>query len=133
VSDPRLRVLLDAGVPTAVGLAFREAGHEPLFYNDVLPEKVPDDVVAATAIANDAILVAQDNDMKRLAKRYGEAPQSARFARLHLIRLCCSAPQAANRTRHAMSLIQHEWAFTRAKSARRLWIDIGSHFIRSHR
>jgi hypothetical protein len=32
-----------------------------------------------------------------------------------------------------MSFIEHEWAITRQKAARRLWIDIGTHYLRTYR
>ena len=31
------------------------------------------------------------------------------------------------------ALIEHEWAYTDAKAARRLWIDVEPHTIRTHR
>lgn len=120
-------------MPVAVGSKCKEAGHIRILYNEVLREGVADEVVAATAIENAAILVAHDNDMKRLARRYGEAAHNTRFGRLHLIRLCCPEPQAASRAEQAMSLIQHEWTFASQKAARRLWVDVGPHFIRTHR
>jgi hypothetical protein len=82
---------------------------------------------------NEAILVAVDADMKRLARKYGTSPGNARFKRLNLIRLGCDPVLAAKRLEQAMSLIEHEWAFTGAKAARRLWVDIEAHAIRSHR
>ena len=33
----------------------------------------------------------------------------------------------------AMSLIEHEWAISQEKAARRMWIDIGPHYLRSNR
>jgi predicted nuclease of predicted toxin-antitoxin system len=55
-----------------------------------LPEGEPDTVVCATALANDAILVAIDGDMKQLARRFGQSVKSERFKRLSVIRLCCN-------------------------------------------
>jgi hypothetical protein len=94
---------------------------------------MPDEVVCATALTNDAILVAIDRDMTRLVKRYGMTPDSTRFERLNLIRIGCNGVLGAQRARHAMSLIEHEWAFCQEKAARRLWIDIAPHSIRTHR
>ena len=67
-------MFLDAGVPDSVGQVFKESGHTVIFYRDALPEGAKDEVVCATALKNNAILVAIDGDMKQLAKRYGGKP-----------------------------------------------------------
>ena len=131
--NPKLRTFLDAGVPDSVGRIFSDAGHSVIYHREALDDGVADEVVCATALANDAILVAIDGDMKRIAKRYGMTPQNERFQRLNVIRLCCNEPLAAKRVVQALSLIQHEWNYSQEKTARRLWIDIGPHFIRTHR
>ena len=99
----------------------------------MLPEKVPDEVVGATALANNAILIAVDPDFKRLAQRFGISRGSDRFAQLNLIWLCCDEVMAAKRLEQAMSLIEHEWSVSGAKRARRLWVDVAPHFLRSNR
>jgi predicted nuclease of predicted toxin-antitoxin system len=130
---PQLRTLLDAGVPDSVADVLKERGHHVILYREVLPEGEPDTVVCATALANDAILVAIDGDMKQLARRFGQSVKSERFKRLSIIRLCCNEVLAAKRLGQAMTLIEHEWAVSEEKVARRLWIDIGPHFVRSNR
>jgi hypothetical protein len=130
---PRLRALLDAGVPDSVGAVLTKHSHEVIYYRDVLPEKTADDIVCATALANDAILVAMDGDMKQFPKRFGISQGSSRFDRLSLIRLCCNEVLAAKRLDQAISLIEHEWTFSGAKSSRRLWIEVGAHHLRSNR
>ena len=114
-------------------MTLRQAGHEVILHRDVLPEKTPDPVVAAAALANSAILVAIDKDMKQIAQKYGMTAANGRFDKLHLIRICCSEVQAANRVDQLMSLIEHEWDFTNKKSARRMWVEVGPHFVRSLR
>ena len=124
---------MDASAPDSVGEVFKRRGHTVILHRQVLVEATPDEMVCAAALANQAILVALDNDMTRMVKRYGHSPDNTRFARLHLIRIGCNGILGAQRTEQAMSLIEHEWAFCKEKSARRMWIDIGPHFIRSHR
>jgi predicted nuclease of predicted toxin-antitoxin system len=130
--DP-FRVLLDASVPDSVGKVLARRGCEVILHRDVLPDATPDEVVCATALKNDAILAALDNDMKRIAERYGANPGNTRFARLHLIRIGCNGILGAQRVDQAMTLIEHEWAFTKAKVAQRMWIDIEPHSFRTHR
>jgi predicted nuclease of predicted toxin-antitoxin system len=130
---PRLKAFLDAGIPDSVGAMLTHHGHEVIYYRDVLPEKTADDIVCATALANEAILVAMDGDMKQFPKRFGISQNSSRFDKLNLIRLCCNEVLAAKRLDQAMSLIEHEWTFSDEKSSRRLWIEIGTHHLRSNR
>jgi hypothetical protein len=112
---------------------FTKRGHEVILHREVLPDATPDEVVCATALKNEAILVALDNDMKRIAKRYGANPGNTRFAHLHLIRIGCNGILGAQRVDQAMSLIEHEWTFTKAKVARRMWVDVEPHSFRTHR
>ncbi len=130
VAKVKLRVLLDAGVPDSVGRVFEERGHTVIYHRDVLPEKTPDPVVATTALASGAILVAIDRDMKQMSQRYGMTARGDRFARLSLIRLCCDEVLASKRLKHAMSFVEHEWAVSEMKAARELWPKLGDGGLR---
>jgi predicted nuclease of predicted toxin-antitoxin system len=83
-------MLLDAGVPDSVADVLKERGHHVILYREVLPEGETDTVVCATVLANGAILVAIDGDMKQLARRFGQSVKSERFKRLSIIRLGCN-------------------------------------------
>ncbi len=128
-----LRVLLDAGVPDSVAAVFKKRDHLTILHREVLAEKTPDDVVATTALQNDAILVAIDPDMKSFPKRFWISHGSSRFANLNIIRICCNETQAEHRISQAMSLIEHEWSVSEEKAARRLWVEIGPRHIRTNR
>lgn len=104
-----------------------------ILHREILPEGASDTQVAATALANGAILVALDHDMRQLAQRYGVSQGTDRFARLNLIRIGCSEIQAAKRVEQAMTLIEHEWVISLEKAARRMWVDIGAHSLRTNR
>lgn len=81
---------------------------------------------------NEAILVALDADMRKLARRRGVGKN--RFRRLSLIKLSCRESRAAERVRLAMSLIEHEWQVgIQQASDRRLFVEIGDSFIRTER
>jgi predicted nuclease of predicted toxin-antitoxin system len=121
------------GVPDSVAVVFRNHGHEAILHRDALPERTSDLVVCATALANQAILVAIDADMKTFAKRFGISHGSERFARLNLIRICCNEVLAAKRLEQAMSFIINEWAVSNGKVARRLWVEIGPHSLKTNR
>jgi hypothetical protein len=106
-------------------------GHTLIPFEDVLTRGSKDDLVCIAAEANDALLVAFDNDMKMLAKRHGITP--ARFKRLNLLKFECEEPKAADRLDTAMSLLEHEWDVARAGSGRRVFVVIGRQTLRSHR
>jgi predicted nuclease of predicted toxin-antitoxin system len=127
----QLKFFLDAGVPASVGSSIKSEGFQVIFHNDALPEKTADIVVAKTAMVNDAVLVAIDRDMRQLAKRTGL--EANRFKRLNPIQIKCNETLAAKRIEQMMSLIMHEWEVSTKKQASRMWIEIGSHHVRSQR
>lgn len=131
-NDARLlRVFLDEGVPVSVGAVFEESGYRAIRHGESLPQGASDFRVATAAQLAGAVLVAIDNDMKRLAGRYGSA--DPRYTTLNLIKIACSEPLAASRTKQAMSLIELEWRFACEKPSRRLYLEIGPHHIRTFR
>lgn len=94
-------MLLDEGVPAAVGAIFLQHGHKPIPFEDVVSRGSRDELVCVAAEANDALLVAFDNDMKQLARRHGLTP--ARFKDLNLLKFECEERNAADRLGEAMS------------------------------
>ncbi len=133
LSKVRFRVLLDEGVPDAAGRVFEKCGHGVIYHRDVILPGTDDRVVAATALENQAILVAQDADMKQIAQRYGMTARNDRFDRLSLIRLCCKETLVPKRLEYAMSFIEHEWEVCEAKASRRMWVEIEAHQLCSAR
>jgi predicted nuclease of predicted toxin-antitoxin system len=128
---PVLRLFLDEGVPDSVGQAFIGAGHEVAFLNKTTARGASDQLVCVFADINDAILVAVEGDMKRIAQAHGAGRR--RFLRLGLIKLSCWEPDAADRVRAAMSLIEHEWLVTEGMDGRRIFVEISDTVIRTFR
>jgi predicted nuclease of predicted toxin-antitoxin system len=128
---PVLKLFLDEGVPDSVGHVFMEAGHQVHFLNKTVARGSSDHLVCVIADINDAILVALDGDMKRIAQGYGAGGR--KFLKLGLVKISCFEPNAANRVRTAMTLIEHEWMFTEGKAGRRIFIEISDAVIRSFR
>lgn len=126
-----LRFFLDASVPDSVGRELASAGHEVIYHREALSDGAKDPVVCQTAIANSAILVAVDADMKHLSKRFGKSDD--RFTKLDLLMCSCSAALASKRVVQAISLVEHEWQISQAKAARRLWVEITNHHILTYR
>jgi hypothetical protein len=86
--------------------------------------------VCTAAEANDALLVAFDNDIKQLARQHGVTP--ARFKTLSLLKFECEEPKAADRLSEAMSLLEHEWNISKSAGSR-LFIVIGKQVLRTYR
>lgn len=128
---PVLRLFLDEGVPDSVGHTFLEHGHEVGFLNKTLARGSSDQLVCTIADINNAVLVALDGDMKRIAKEYGIGAR--KFLRIGLLKLSCFEPDASKRVRDAMSLIEHEWLVTEGKDGRRIFVEISDSVIRSFR
>lgn len=127
-----LKVLLDEGVPIRVGQAFENAGHDVIYFKDALETGSADDIVAITAAANDAILIACDGDMRTMAKKFGVS--NTRFRELRLIKITLkSKARAYDRAHAAMSLIEHEWKIASQKAARRMFVEVSENVIRTHR
>nr|WP_276315882.1 DUF5615 family PIN-like protein [Paracoccus sp. pheM1] len=122
---------MDEGVPRGVGVMLQEARHEVIFLHEAIATGSNDDLVASAAIANDAILVAIDKDMRTSAKR--NKISLNQYKRLSLLQLRCRETQAANRVRQALTLIEAEWNWAENKSSRRLFIEIGDSRIITNR
>jgi predicted nuclease of predicted toxin-antitoxin system len=133
VNPPRpvLRLFLDEGVPDSVGHAFMQAGHEVAFLNRTVARGAPDHLVCAIADINDAILVALDGDMKRIARSYGIT--RSRFLRLGLIKISCRETLASKRILAAMSFIEHEWEVGQQAGHRRIFLEISESVMRTFR
>ena len=125
-----MKFLLDAGVPISVGKTLENSGHTVIYYHDALAEKASDILVCETAIRNDAILVAIDRDMKRIA---GKSKTENRFDKLNLLHIHCTEVQAAKRLDQSIKLLESEWEFTTQKVARRLWFEVHSHYFKTWR
>ena len=126
-----MRLLLDEGVTVSVAEVFRASGHEVILFEEALIKGSSDQLVCAAAEANNAILVAQDGDMKQMARHFGLGSQ--RFKKLSLIKLSCREHSAARRVEAALSLIEHEWNVGQNNPHRKLHIEIGDNVIRTVR
>jgi predicted nuclease of predicted toxin-antitoxin system len=123
-----LAFLTDEGVPDAVGKVIEERGHTVTYGNRSLPRGSADQLVCAAAMNAGLILVAADHDMKTIAKAQGIGNE--RFKSLHLVKISCRKPDAAEKIRYAMSLIEHEWQHNAVTNGQRMWVEIGPAVIR---
>lgn len=129
-SGDRLRLFVDHNVAESAARVLESAGHALRRLRGVLPRDAPDDLVAATAIAAGEVLLTHDKDFKQLARRAGVTRRH--FSKLDLIKLSCAEPDAAMRLAAFMSLIEHEWRYTRTHGMR-MFLDIGASAIRVER
>ncbi len=131
MAPPPIRFFLDQNVADSVGRALQEAGFEVTYLREVLATNSPDQLVALITMRVGAVLVSHDGDFRSMAANVGLSQR--RFRRLSRICLRCPEPDAATRIRAALSLIEHEWNQLHADGGERLWVDIGSSFIRCNR
>jgi hypothetical protein len=127
----RLKFLTDNCVPDSVGRVLVEAGHEVILLRQILPTNSPDPVVASVAEINEAILVSFDKDFRSLAPRIGIGQQ--RFRKLSRIGFRCDEPQAAQRLKIALPLIEFEWTAAQETPDKRMIVEIGPTYIRTIR
>jgi hypothetical protein len=128
-----LKVLLDEGAPRSSAEPFLQKGYQAIYHGDVLDSGASDELVAVTAMLNDAVLIAVDLDMKRIVRRFGAARGEAKFEKLNLIWVGCDPVLAAKRLSHSMSFIELEWAVRCEKAARRMWVSIENHRLTTYR
>ena len=128
--SPRLTFMLDEGVTIDVGRRLVESGHDVIFFSDVLPTKSPDQVVCATAMENNAILIAHDSDMEKLLLKKGENHQ---YRLLNLLRVRCKETKVVDRVMCALRLIVREWCDERYPRGRQIRAEIRADSIRLFR
>ena len=129
---PVLRLLLDQNVPDSVAAVFIEYGHEVHLLREVLLPDSPDPIVAAVSEENGWILVSCDKDFRSIAPRVPKGMRT-RFRGLSRISLDCNEPQAAQRVRAAISLVEIEYQIAMESEDRRLFITIQNSGIKTHR
>lgn len=127
-----MRLFVDHCVPESVPKLLESKGYEVIRLRQKTATDSPDNLVAAVAEANDAVLVTMDSDFKSIASRIGIGQR--RFRKLSLIRFeKCRESQAAKRLDQSLSLIEHEWQVGNGASDRRMFVVIMGGVIRSHR
>ena len=128
----QMRLFTDHCVPESVPKLLEAKGYEVLRLREKTATDSPDNLVAAVAEANEAVLVTMDSDFKSIVSRMGIGRN--RFRKLSLIRFeKCRESQAAKRLEQALSLIEHEWKIGNGSADRRMFVVITSSVIRTHR
>ncbi|WP_374650395.1 DUF5615 family PIN-like protein [Dongia sp.] len=124
------RVLTDESVPASVGKMLQHHGYDVKKVGEIVPAGSADPVVCQAAVQAGRILIAVDKDMRQHAKDRG--PRPGRFPNLHLIFLSCRETESADRVEAALSFIEHEHELAIAAGTR-MWVDIGTSSMRTHR
>jgi len=127
-----MRLFVDHCVPESVPKMLEANGYAVIRLREKTAPDSPDNLVAAVAEANDAVLVTSDGDFKSIAARTGIGQR--RYRRLSLIRFeQCRESQMARRLESALSLIEHEWKVGSGARDRRMFVVIKTESIRTHR
>ncbi len=85
------------------------------------------------AIAEKAMLIAVDRDMKAFVRRFGAPNENEKYESLDLLFLGCATRTCKARLEQALDLIELEWSFSRAKPTRRMWVTIEDHRMTTYR
>jgi predicted nuclease of predicted toxin-antitoxin system len=92
-----------------------------------LPKGTADSIIAAIGEQDAAVLVTVDKDLRALAPRI---PKERRlYKKLGIISIRCPEPQAANRIRQNIDLIEFEYHRSQSLRDRRLMMSIGLNFV----
>lgn len=105
---PVIPFFTDQNVPDSVGEAILAAGHQLTRLRDVMEVTTPDPIIAVACAERRQVLVSHDSDFRAMTKRQGQTRRKYQ-KNLHLVHLCCPEPDAAQRMRDAMSVIESEW------------------------
>lgn len=117
-------VVTDENVPTAVGVVFRERGHEVVTVVEALDARVPDEVIAGYADVHAAIVITWNRrDFRRLSALV-PTDNVRRFRRLSWIAFRCTEARGAERARRWMEAIEFHLALASTRRDSRLMIDI---------
>jgi len=127
-----MRFVLDENVPASVGVMLVDRGHEAGSIRDYAAQGVPDQVVAAVAEHEHAVLISHDKDFRKIAPRVPDGQQQ-RFRKLSMVRMRCEKPRSAERLRTAVSLIEFEFAERQRMPDRRMIVEVGKGTITIYR
>ncbi|HEV2816803.1 MAG TPA: DUF5615 family PIN-like protein [Allosphingosinicella sp.] len=127
-----MRFFTDQNVPESVPKLLEESGYEVVRLRERTATDSPDNLVAAVAEVNAAVLVSHDTDFKTIIRRQGIGQR--RFRKLSLLRFeGCRESRAAERLSRALTLIEHEWRVGGGDRDRRMFVVITANTIRTHR
>ena len=124
---------LDECVPfESTSKTLSDAGHEVYAITDFIPAGSPDELVAAVANENYAILISHDKDFKTHASRRIDG-QSPRYSNLCVVRMECKQPRIAERLQKSLSHIVLEYDERQHMKDKRLIINVKSDVLTVHR
>lgn len=123
-----MKFFLDEGVPRQLGQELRAAGFDVIEFREAALPGAADNLVADIAIANDAILVAIDRDMKEIAKARGIS--NKRYKNLSLLAFRCREPEAIRRLPVVIPFIKLQLDQTSGRPGRRLFIEVFAHSVK---
>lgn len=117
----------DHNVQDSAGEAILQSGHDLRRLRDCMLPDSKDPEVAAFCAREGLVLVTHDRDFNGIA-----AKLKSRGETLHRVRLTCFEPNAAERLRVAISLIEHEWGIA-LRDDHSLTVEVGDRLILTRR
>lgn|SRR5487761_106516 len=125
-------LIIDNNVPDSVAEKFSSRGHKVELVREILAADAPDQLIAAFANQEGAILVSGDRDFRQIAKRIPTGSKT-RFSRLSRISIACFEPNAASRVEEEMEIIELTYAQAQKTADKRIFIVIQDKGIKINR
>lgn len=117
-----MKFFLDEGAPAGIADTLEEAGFTVIRFHEAASPGDADPIVAQIAMANEAVLVAVDRDMRELAK--GAGVSKSRYKTLNLLHFRSKAAIALGRVDEALPYIRLRLDLTTKTKERRLWVEV---------
>jgi predicted nuclease of predicted toxin-antitoxin system len=127
-----MHLVIDNNVPESVAEKFRARGHRVELVREILAANAHDQLIAAYADLEGAVLVTGDRDFRQIAKRIPPGGKT-RFKRLSRISIECHEPRAAQRIEEEIEFIELEYAQAQQKADKRIFIVVQDRGIKIHR
>lgn len=126
-----VKFFLDEGVPVSVGKLLESEGFDVIFFKEAATPGMPDPVICDIALANGAVLVALDGDMKKIAQRRGIG--NKKYRSLNLLKLSCNPVVAKERLAESIDYIRLALSQGKGKKGRKFQVEIKDTLISIHK
>jgi predicted nuclease of predicted toxin-antitoxin system len=126
--------LMDESIPDSVGDCLEAAGFTVQRVRDLVAPGTPDAAVARLSNERGAILIVNDRHYSGTFSPMTRSLVSlTRLRRLHRIGMRCREVHMARRIQELLTAIEFEYARFQQREDKRMYLEIGESYWRSHR
>ena len=129
-----MKLLIDENVPASVTRLFEDRGHDVVHALDLFLPGEKDEVLAAVADREEAIVVTWNaKDFRAITARKAPKGTRAKLRNLGWIFFRCKEPRGLERLEACLDLIVFEFNRARGKTDSRVFVEIAENFVKIHR